>query len=35
VSGLRLGAFSDEDAARAALFDAIELQVGRLFPPGP
>jgi hypothetical protein len=35
VSGLRLGAFSDENVALAALFDAIELQVGRLFPLGP
>ena len=32
---LRLGAWSDEDVARVAPFDAIELQVGRLFPPGP
>ena len=32
---LRLGAWSDGDVARVAPFDAIELEVRRLFPPGP
>lgn len=30
---LRLGAWSDSDRARIAPFDAIELELGRLFPP--
>jgi Uma2 family endonuclease len=30
---LRLGAWSDGDVARIAPFDAIELDIGRLFPP--
>lgn len=33
ASWVRLAAFSDGDLARIAPFDAIELDVGRLFPP--
>lgn len=32
---VRLGAWSDGDQARIAPFDAIELEVGSLFPPLP
>jgi hypothetical protein len=30
---LRLGAWQDSDRARIKPFDAIELELGRLFPP--
>lgn len=30
---MRLGAWTDGDAARIAPFDAIELDIGSLFPP--
>lgn len=30
---LRLGGWSDGDVARIAPFDAVEIDVGRLFPP--
>lgn len=32
---VRLGAWTEDDAARIPPFDAVELRIGRLFPPPP
>ncbi|HNX49203.1 MAG TPA: Uma2 family endonuclease [Thermoanaerobaculaceae bacterium] len=32
---VRLGAWTEDDSARISPFDAVELRIGRLFPPAP